>query len=111
MVGFEITTLLAIGYVWRRPYAPCVAQRHEVTQIPVEQVKPGMTLAIPSESGLSPRAFQVDEVAWEHKKAEGKPPIFTLTSEPLPDTGQPWVVEYPIGTPVTRVLRTYDDGT
>lgn len=88
-----------------------MVKRHEVTQIPVEQVKRGMTLAIPCEAGLSPRAFQVDEIGWEHKKAEGKPATFTLTSEPLPDTGQPWVVEYPIGTLVTQVLRIHDGGT
>jgi hypothetical protein len=34
-----------------------------------------------------------------------------LASEPLADTGEPWVLEYPVGTLVTRVLKTYDDGT
>jgi hypothetical protein len=79
-----------------------MVKRHDVTQIPVGQVRPGMTLAIPSEGGLPPKAFQVEEVGWEHKKAAGEPAMMVLTSEPLAETGKPWVLKYPLGTSVTR---------
>jgi len=87
-----------------------VVKRHDVTRIPVQQVEPGFTLAIPSEGGQPRRPFQVEEVGWEYKNALGEKAMMVLTSEPLPDTGEPWVLKYPIGTLVTRVMRTYDDG-
>jgi hypothetical protein len=88
-----------------------VVKRRDVTRIPVQQVKPGFTLAIPSEGGQPRRVFQVEEVGWEYKNAPGEKAKMVLTSEPLPDSGEPWVLKYPIGTLVARVMRTYDDGT
>jgi hypothetical protein len=87
-----------------------MVKRHDVVKIPVEQVQVGFTLAIPSGGGLPPRVFQLESVTITHRQAEGEPPTVTLSSEPLAH-GKPWVLEYPFGTQVVRVVRTYDDGT
>lgn len=85
-------------------------KRHDVTQIPVEQVKAGFTLLMASTEGKPPWAIQVDNVALNYKADET--PTVTITSSPHVDTGGPVILkELPFGTIVTKVVRTYDDGT
>jgi hypothetical protein len=83
-----------------------MVQRMDVAEVPVEQIAEGMTLVV-EEDGHSLQ-FNVEEKGFRH--VQGGPLMFTLKSEPLTD-GQPWILEYPAGTIVTRILRLYDDGT
>ncbi|MGJ6126682.1 hypothetical protein QN239_29300 [Mycolicibacterium sp. Y3] len=77
----------------------------DVAEVPVEHIDNGMTLVV--EEGGHSLQFNVEERGARHRP--GSPVIYTLKSEPL-DDGKPWVLEYPAGTIVTRVLRIYDDG-
>lgn len=51
--------------------------------------------------------FNVEEKGFRH--IPGEKAVFVLKSEPV-DGGEPWVLEYPAGTIVTRILWMYDDG-
>jgi hypothetical protein len=88
-----------------------MVKRHDITHIPVQQVQPGFTLLMGAgQEGKPPFAVQVDDVTLNHKA--GETPTITITSTPHVDTGQPVVLDGPpVGTVVTRVIRTYDDGT
>jgi hypothetical protein len=87
-----------------------MVKKHDVTQIPVEQAQPGFSLLMSSQEGKPPWAIQVDSVRFNHKA--GETPTIAITSTPHVDTGEPVILdELPVGTIVTRVLRTYDDGT
>jgi hypothetical protein len=88
-----------------------MVKRHDVLKMPVEHVQVGFSLAIESKDGLPPRAFQVDGIQVVHKRAAGEKPRVRLSSEALHENGARWDLEYPFGTEVTRVVRTYDDGT
>jgi hypothetical protein len=86
-----------------------MVKRHDVSHIPVQKVKPGFTLLMASSSGKPPWAIEVEEVGWNH--TTGEKPTITITSSPHVATGEPVVLDaLPLGTIVTRVLRTYDDG-
>jgi hypothetical protein len=88
-----------------------MVKRHDITHIPVQQVQPGFTLLMAADQeGRPPFAVQVDDVRLNQKA--GETPTITITSTPHVDTGQPVVLDgLPVGTIVTRVVRTYDDGT
>jgi hypothetical protein len=87
-----------------------MVKRHDVSQIPVQKVKPGFTLLMASAPGKPPWAIEVEKVGWNH--TAGEKPTLTITSTPLAATSEPVVLDaLPLGTIVTRVLRTYDDGT
>jgi hypothetical protein len=83
-----------------------MAPRYRTEKIPVQNVQQGDELAIPSDGG--PRSFHVENIALSHFKEAGEQPTLTLTSEPLAD-GKPWVLQYPVGAEVVRVLGTYED--
>jgi hypothetical protein len=84
-----------------------MATRYRLTQVPIEQVEPGMSLAIEDEDG-GHRLFQVERKVMSHNPPE--PLMFRLESEPV-DGGEPWVIEGPPGTLLVQILGTYDDGT
>jgi hypothetical protein len=88
-----------------------MVKKHDITHIPVLQVQPGFTLLMAADQeGKPPFAVQVDGVRFNHKA--GETPTITITSTPHIDTGEPVILEtLPVGTMVTRVVRTYDDGT
>jgi hypothetical protein len=87
-----------------------MVKKHDITQIPVEQVQPGFSLLMSSTEGHPPWAIRVDDVAFSHKPPAAM--TVTITSTQHLDTGEPVVLDdLPVGTMVTRVLRTYDDGT
>lgn len=87
-----------------------MVKRHDVTQIPVEQVQVGFSpLMPPAQEGQPPWAFQVNSVKFSFKEGSGS--MYTLKSTPHVETGEPVVLELPMGSIVTRVVRTYDDGT
>lgn len=71
--------------------------------IPVEQVRTGFSLAI--DRGQGRQLFQVEEVAFHSERLEGGNYLntYTFTSEPV-DGGDPWVIQYPAGTRVCRIL-------
>ena len=77
-----------------RAASELMAKAHDVTRIPVEEVKTGYALVILSDDGLPPRQFNVEEVEWSFK--QGEPAMLTLKSEPLAD-GKPWELSYPAG--------------
>jgi hypothetical protein len=82
--------------------AKWVAKAYDSEQVAVERTQPGNTLAIPSEGGLPPRFFRVTS---KHVDREsGEPPLIVLESDPLPGESQPWVLTYPIGTSVARIV-------
>lgn len=87
-----------------------MVKKHDITQIPVEQVQPGFTLLLAAnQEGKPPFAVQVDGVRLNHKA--GATPTITITSMPHVDIGKPVVLDEPgVGTVITRVVRTYDDG-
>lgn len=77
--------------------------RYHLVQLLIEHVKPGYSLAIPTDTGW--RLFQVERVQMSHEASQ--PVMFTLSSEPI-NGGDPWVLEYEAGTPVIRILGTYE---
>jgi hypothetical protein len=82
--------------------------KHRTEQIPIEQVRNGMSLAVENDKGQQV-LFQVQDKGFEFKSPG--PTFFFIKSEPL-ENGEPWVIKKPAGTMMTRVLReTYDDGT
>jgi len=83
-----------------------MATRMDVAEVRVENVRPGMSLAV--EEGGHLLQFNVEEVGF--RLTQGEESWFTLKSEPL-ENGEPWVLEYPAGTVVTLILRKYDDAT
>ena len=83
-----------------------MATRYRTEKIPVEDVRQGDELAIPSEGGH--RSFHVEDITLSHFQEAGEQPTLTLTSEPLAN-GKPWVLQYPLGTEVVRVLGTYEE--
>jgi hypothetical protein len=83
-----------------------MATRYRTENIPVENVRAGDELAIPSDGGH--RTFHVEDIAVGHFKEAGQQPTLTLTSEPLAN-GKPWVLQYPVGASVARVLGTYEE--
>jgi hypothetical protein len=85
-----------------------MAKVHDVMQIRVDQVQNGFTLVMPGEGGLPPTTFNVESVGFSHTPESGT--VFTFKSEPLAN-GLPMVIQYPAGTTVVRLVRTYDDGT
>ena len=72
----------------------------DVTQIPIEQAEPGMSLAVKRDGHAY--LFQVENKKFSYRAAEGT--VFTLESEPV-DGGAPWVITGPPGTLVHRVTR------
>jgi hypothetical protein len=85
-----------------------MVKRHDVMEIGVDEVKNGFTLVIPSLDGSPPRQFNVEAVGFS--QIVGCPAMIKFTSELVPPEGRPWVIEYPLGSRVVRLLRTYDDG-
>ena len=84
---------------------PRDSNNYDARRIPIESVRPGYSLAVDRGHGL--QLFQVDEVSFRHSKdSEGNPvTAFVLTSGPLAGGGDPWVLQYPAGTSVLRLLR------
>jgi hypothetical protein len=74
-------------------------------QVPIEQVRGGDSLAI--DQGRGRQLFQVENLQWASvRQPDGSyRNTFTIESEPLPETGEPWRVEFPAGTIVTRLHR------
>jgi hypothetical protein len=74
-------------------------------QIPVEQVGNGDSLAI--DQGLGRQLFQVESMTLIGVRDADDNMVekFVLESEPLAGTGKPWVIDIPVGTTVTRLLR------
>jgi hypothetical protein len=75
----------------------------DVVLIPVEQVQLGFSLLV--DRGQGPQLFQVENVRFRAmQEADGSHvSTYMLTSEPV-DGGDPWNIEYPAGTQVSRVL-------
>lgn len=82
-----------------------MAKQYETETITVNEVRPGDALAVPDESGR-PVLFRVENFGFTHRPPAAV--VYTLSSEPLPDTGEPWVLEYPAGAVLTRIIREYD---
>lgn len=72
---------------------------YDAAETLVDDIQVGNTLLIRDDSG-QPCLFQV-----ERKKVIATPDAMTyrLTSEPV--NGEPWVLDYPTGTVVIRILR------
>jgi hypothetical protein len=87
----------------------CMVKRHDISHIPVRKVQPGFTLLMAADQeGKPPFAVQVDGVRYN----SGETPTITITAKPHVDTGEPVILDgLPFSTIVTRVLRTYDDGS
>jgi len=88
-----------------------MVKRHDISRIPVRKVQPGFTLLMAADQeDKPPFAVHVDGVRFNH--TAGETPTITITSTPHVDTGEPVILDgLPFSTIVTRVLRTYDDGT
>jgi hypothetical protein len=87
------------------PEMPRDPTNYEAQVVPVESVRPGYSLAI--DCGQGRQLFQVEEVTFQYRKDEKGNPVttFTLTSGPVAGGGPPWVVDYPAGTRLIRLLR------
>ena len=86
-----------------------MAKRYLTAKIRLDEVEHGFELAIPSEGGLPPRRFVVDDIAITHKHAAGEESKLTLTSN-LPD-GWAWDIDFAHDAVVVRILGVEDDGT
>lgn len=82
-----------------------MAIKHRTEQLPIEQVKSTMTLAVKNAEGQTV-LFQVQDTGFEFTPAG--PTLFILKSEPL-ENGKQWVIKKPADTMMTRILGTYDD--
>jgi hypothetical protein len=71
--------------------------------IPVEQVQLGFSLLV--DEGQGPQVFQVDNVRFRSLRGPDGRYVGTylLTAEPVADA-DPWKVEYPAGTQVSRII-------
>jgi len=76
---------------------------HDVVLIPVEQVQLGFSLLV--DEGQGPQVFQVDNVRFRSLQGPDGSYVGTylLTAEPVEDA-DPWRVEYPAGTEVSRIM-------
>lgn len=74
----------------------------DVELVPVEQVQLNHALLV--DRGHGPELFEVENVRFRSLQQEDGSWVGTylLTAEPV-DGGEPWKVEYPAGTPVSRV--------
>lgn len=74
-------------------------------QIRIENVRPGMSLAI--DEGQGRRLFQVENLTFHSVRQDDGTlrNTFAIESEPLPATDEPWRIEFPAGTIVTRLRR------
>jgi hypothetical protein len=74
-------------------------------QVLIDQVRAGDSLAI--DQGMGRQLFQVEKVHIHSVRQDDGSYRNTITieSEPLQATGEPWRIEFPSGTVVTRLLR------
>ncbi|MEX3648353.1 hypothetical protein [Mycolicibacterium porcinum] len=76
----------------------------DAQMIPVEHVKPGYSLAV--EEGGQRLLFQVEKTGFSSVRGDDGTLVnkIILTSGEVAGGGDPWVLEYPAGTPVCRIL-------
>jgi hypothetical protein len=74
-------------------------------QVQIEHVQPGYSLAI--DQGRGRQLFQVENIVFQSsRQGDGTyRNTYTLESEPLQATGEPWTIELPAGAIVTRLRR------
>lgn len=74
-------------------------------QVPIDTVKGGDSLAVPDDQGRRV-LFQVENITFRSVRQDDGSyrNALTIESEPLPETGEPWRIEHPSGTVVTRLL-------
>lgn len=74
-------------------------------QVLIDQVRSGESLAI--DQGQGRQLFQVENKIFHSVRQDDGSyrNTYTIESEPLPATGEPWRIEFPAGTVVTRLLR------
>jgi hypothetical protein len=76
-------------------------------QVLIDQVRQFDSLAIDQGQGRHRQLFHVQEITFRSVRQDDGSyrNTYTIESEPLPETGEPWRIEFPAGTVVTRVLR------
>lgn len=77
-------------------------------QVRIDVIQAGDSLAIIDDNGRRV-LFQVENKRWHTVRQDNGTfrTTHTIESEPLPDTGEPWRIEYPAGTIVTRIHRIH----
>lgn len=75
-------------------------------QVLIDVVRTGDSLAIPDEAGRR-ALFQVENKGFRSLRQNDGSYVNThsIESEPLQARGEPWRIEYPAGTIVTRLRR------
>ncbi|WP_431240440.1 hypothetical protein ACQ86B_13715 [Mycolicibacterium aichiense] len=76
-------------------------------QVLIDEVRSGDSLAVVDDETGRRVLFQVENKKFRSVRQEDGSLVTTLTieSEPLPETGEPWSIDYPSGEIVTRILR------